>query len=194
MNAVRHIGLGVGLLAVAACSPAPIKPTAIWQAPEWPVWALQGRVAVRHADDGWHASLKWSQQVDQYQLELSGPLGQGAVRLSGDAEGVRLTRADGAQDWAPTADELLARHTGWQLPIAGIRYWARGLAAPGSTASIEHDAAGRPVQLQQAGWDIAYNQYQDYPGLGSLPRRIDFQRGELSARLIVDRWIVEGAD
>ena len=192
---LRCIGVGVALLALSACSPVPVKTSGDWQAPDWTVWTLHGRVAIRHAEEGWHATLHWSQQsAVLYQLELSGPLGQGAVRLAGAAEGVRLLRADGVEDWAPTADELLARHTGWRLPIAGLRYWARGLPAPGSTASIERDPAGRPLRLMQAGWDIRYNQYQDYPGLGSLPRRVDFEHGELSARLIVDSWVVdEGA-
>lgn len=188
---VRACILGFSLLSVA-CSQLPLRDSSPWQAPHWTQWTLSGRVAVWHGQDGWHAQLRWTQQADSYQLELSGPLGQGALRLQGDEQGVTLELANGQRDWAPSADQLLQRHTGWQLPIAGMRYWARGLAVPERPADWDYAPDGRPQRLRQDGWDIHYSQYRDYQALGCLPRRIDFSRGPLTARLIIDHWQPNG--
>lgn len=151
-------------------------------------WELQGRLAVYAGDEGWHASLNWRQTGDAYLVELRGPLGQGAVRLQGDASGVTLERADGLRDRATDVDDLLARHTGWVLPVSGLRYWVRGQAVPDHEALWERDAQGRPQRLQQDGWDIRYTDYLTQPELGVLPRRIDLERDGLHARLVIDAW------
>jgi outer membrane lipoprotein LolB len=176
------------LVLLGACTQLPQR-TAGWQPPDWPAWSLRGRIAVHAGEQGWHASLNWRQSVNGYQLELSGPLGQGAVRMTGDTEGVTLERADGLRDWAADADELLARNTGWTLPVSGLRYWVQGRAVPGRPADWERDSDGRPVRLRQDGWDIRYTAYQEQPGGVPLPKRIDLERDSIRARLLIDAWI-----
>lgn len=187
---------------LAACTPMPSRTTRAWVAPDWTDWTLQGRIAVRAGDAGWHASLTWRQTGTAYHAELSGPLGQGALRLQGDASGVRLERADGLRDQSADADALLARHTGWRLPVNGLRYWVLGLAAPPSISGPvagheprwERDANGRPLRLLQDGWDIRYSAFQEQPGIGSLPRRIEMERDGLHARLLIDTWTPHAPD
>lgn len=176
------------LALLGACAQLPQR-TAGWQPPEWPAWSLRGRIAVHAGEQGWHASLNWRQSAAGYQLELSGPLGQGAVRLTGDAAGVTLERADGLRDWAEDADALLARNTGWTLPVSGLRYWVQGRAVPERPAEWERGADGRPLRLRQDGWDIRYSSYQDQPGGAPLPKRIDLERDGIRARLLIDAWI-----
>lgn len=176
------------LALLGACAQLPQR-TAGWQPPEWPAWSLRGRIAVHAGEQGWHASLNWRQSVTGYQLELSGPLGQGAVRLTGDAAGVTLERADGLRDWAEDADALLARNTGWTLPVSGLRYWVQGRAVPDRPADWERDSDGRPLRLRQDGWDIRYSSYQDQAGAAPLAKRIDLERDGIRARLIIDAWI-----
>ena len=187
LNRYLHWAL---LLAVvlSGCAQVPPRPADTWTAPIVEDWDLRGRIAVRAAEQGWHASLRWRQSGDLFQIELSGPLGQGAVRLQGDAARVQLVRADGLRDQAADADTLLARHTGWSLPVGGLRYWVRGLAVPARPAHWTRAANGRPQRLQQDGWDIRYTDFQEQPGLGLLPRRIDLERDGLQARLLIDTW------
>lgn len=183
---------GMGAIVLLGCSPLPPRPTpadtAAWALPAWTDWELRGRIAVRHGEDGWHASLAWRQAGDRFLLDLSGPLGQGALRLHGDAAGVALERADGLRDWAPDADVLLMRHTGWALPVSGLRFWVQGQAVPGRAAEWERATDGRPLRLRQDGWDIRYTDYRDQPGQSARPRRIDLERNGLTARLLIDSW------
>ncbi|MFN2309730.1 MAG: lipoprotein insertase outer membrane protein LolB [Gammaproteobacteria bacterium] len=178
---------------VAACGQLPSRPTLDapgWSAPTWTDWELRGRIAVRTEADGWHASFTWRQIGETFQLDLSGPLGQGALRLRGDAAGVELERADGLRDAAPDAGALLRRHTGWALPVTGLRYWVRGLGVPGRPATWERNATGYPQRLRQDGWDIRYTDYRDQLGQGLLPRRVDLVRDGLRVRLLADSWHV----
>jgi len=119
-------------------------------------------------------------------------LGQGTVRMTGDATGVTLARADGLLDRAPDADALLLRHTGWTLPVAGLRYWVRGRAVPEQPAQWDWADDGLPQQLRQDGWVIQYTEFREQPGLGKLPRRIDLERDGLRARLVIDGWSGSG--
>jgi outer membrane lipoprotein LolB len=175
------------VLWLGACARMP-APERAWTPPAADDWTLDGRIAVQSGGEGWHASLRWVQTGAAFRIELSGPLGQGAVRLQGDADGVSLERADGLRDRAADAAELLERHTGWVLPVDGLRFWVRGLAVPERPARWAYDAAGRPLRLQQDGWDIRYAAYQEPPADAGLPRRIELVRDGLQARLIIDRW------
>ena len=189
---VRYIAVLSLLLLSASCAQLPQRPANAWSAPDWSFWSLRGRIAVHAGEQGWHANLNWRQTGLDYTLELSGPLGQGAVRMTGDATGVTLARADGLQDRAPDADALLLRHTGWTLPVAGLRYWVRGRAVPEQPAQWEWAGDGLPQQLRQDGWVIKYTEFREQPGLGKLPRRIDLERDGLRARLVIDGWSGSG--
>ena len=189
---VRYIAVLSLLLLSASCAQLPQRPANAWSAPDWSFWSLRGRIAVHAGEQGWHANLNWRQTGMDYTLELSGPLGQGTVRMTGDATGVTLARADGLQDQAPDADALLLRHTGWTLPVAGLRYWVRGRAVPEQPAEWEWAGDGLPQQLRQDGWVIQYTEFREQPGLGKLPRRIDLERDGLRARLVIDGWSGSG--
>jgi outer membrane lipoprotein LolB len=185
---------GLCVLLIAGCGQLPPRPTPAeaavpWSATAWADWELRGRIAVRAGEEGWHASLAWRQIGEDFQLDISGPLGQGALRLHGDANGVGLERADGLRDRAPDADVLLMRHTGWALPVSGLRFWVQGLAVPGRAADWERAADGRPLRLRQDGWDIRYTGYAEQTGQSPRPRRIELERGGLTARLLIDSWV-----
>ena len=184
------------LLALTACATPPAReasPTALDLAsPRYSNWQIRGRVALVKGDQGWHASLNWREDAGRYRLDLSGPLGQGAIRLEGDAAGVRLQTADGHDYVAEDADALVLAVTGWQLPVAGIRYWVRGVPVPGRPAVVKTDAAGHLVSLAQSGWDIRYDRFQDVDGR-AWPTRMRLTTDDLSVRLVVDDWILGSA-
>lgn len=191
---MRVFTAGLCALLVIGCGqlptrPQPAEPVLAWSAPAWTDWELRGRIAVRHGEEGWHASLAWRQAGEEFHIDLSGPLGQGALRLHGDAAGVDLERADGLRDRAPDADALLLRHTGWALPVSGLRFWVRGLAVPGRAAEWQRAGDGRPLRLWQDGWDIRYTGYVELSGQAARPRRIDLERDGLTARLLIDSWV-----
>lgn len=179
----------VGML--SACSVAPPKASLEpWQPPEWTAWRLTGRISVKYLDDGWNAGLVWRHSPEDYDLRLQGPLGQGALQLRGAPGRVELIDAKGGRDTAQNAETLMDRHLGWRLPLSGLRYWIQGRSDPGQPADWQRDRNGRPERLVQAGWQIDYRKFRPGPEGTSLPARIDFERPDLHARLIIDRWEV----
>lgn len=154
-------------------------------------WSLQGRVVVRNETQGWHATLNWTQARDDYHIDLSGPLGQGAVALDGDSENMRaqLSGEDVPREGPPS--QLLSEVVGWQVPVLSLRYWVLGLPDPSEhTSDRQWDAVGRPATLSQSGWTIEYSRYRE-DGLLPLPTRLRAARGEWSFKLVVDTWTFE---
>lgn len=201
-----HVGL---LLAVAltlnGCAQAPIEATAAVDAVQSPQqlhasrldalaqWQVSGRMAVQAGGEGYHGRFDWNQHGERMQLGVSGPFSQGSVRLLSDGEFFELRDGNGGSARAISADQLLFKATGLQIPVAGLRYWIVGLAAPGDVQQPVHDERGRLQSLRQNGWNIRYRAYMadDIDGV-SLPRKLFLDRqsvdGELRVRLVVERW------
>jgi outer membrane lipoprotein LolB len=179
-----------GLLAVlslAGCTTTPVLESS-QSAAVLDAWQLMGRVSLTRGEEGWHASLNWQQQGDHFYLKISGPLGQGGFQLNGDDRGVVLVDADGKTFAAEDADVLLAQVTDWQLPVMGLRYWIRGLPAPGAgEVQSSKDDSGRLNRLVQSGWTINYNRYQIVDDI-SLPDKLQLLRDDIAVRIVVDKW------
>lgn len=152
---------------------------------------MRGRLALRTSEDAWTAGIRWMQRGDEYRIRLSGFLGQGAVDLHGRPGTVELRTADGAYR-AESPESLLHEHTGFSVPLRGLRYWVLGIVDPGvARAVIDLDGQGRPLRISQSSWQIAYRSYVDVRGL-VLPDRLDLDGARAAARLVVSEWIPEG--
>lgn len=196
------------LLVLSGCAPTPIQPPTPpadsaegrWRLHRAQVtaisdWSIAGRIAVKADDEGYHASLNWRQRGEDFDLRVSGPFAQGGLRLKGNTDGVVLHDSAGGQRRARDGDALLAEATGFEVPVTGLRYWVRGLPAPGPALGLDPgkaadwqlDTQGRLRTLTQNGWSITYRDYVDVDTL-SLPRKLVLKRPDLSVKLIIDQW------
>ncbi|MDG4595930.1 MAG: lipoprotein insertase outer membrane protein LolB [Candidatus Contendobacter sp.] len=186
--------LAAPLLGCAIPSPIPPPTQDAWIARQTVLtqltrWQAAGRIGVVNGQDGWHASFQWTQQGSGYQIDLSGPLGQGRVVVESDGAWVRIQTQDGRNWTASDADELLEQALGVRLPVNGLRYWARGLPEPGSPPVLQTDASGRLTRLEQQGWIIEYPVYTPTSRLNlDLPERIIARRRDLSVKLVIEQW------
>lgn len=207
----RIVGL-FGLAALAAgCATAPslppvANPAVAWQARQMelkPVtaWSIQGRLAMRSADEGWQASVRWVREGEQHSIDLIGPLGRGHLRLTQDSRGAELRDADQRTWRADNAQQLLYRTTGWLVPLDGLNYWVLGLPSPEAATGQELDERGRLKTLIQSGWDIRFLEYARYGSL-DLPSKLFIKRqnggsdanlakdAALEVRLAIERWVL----
>jgi len=128
------------------------------------------------------------QQNAEYRIDLIGPLGQGRVLVQSDGREVNLQTQDGQRWTAPDPDALLEQALGVRLPVGGLRYWVRGLPAPGPAAP-QVDADGRLIRLEQNGWVIEYPAYASTSVFNlDLPERIVARRQDLSVKLVIEQW------
>ncbi|ABI55636.1 lipoprotein insertase outer membrane protein LolB [Alkalilimnicola ehrlichii MLHE-1] len=196
MRRGRLLIAGLAALVLSACAtlPEPVDdPKARYQEAVERLraqtdWDASGRAALRTADDAGSLSLEWRQRGETYQVDLRAPLGAGSARLEGGPEGVWLTTSAGDREYAPDPETLVAWFTGYQVPVSALRYWLRGLDAPGPEVErLDLDPAGRPERLHQAGWEVVYRDWSQTNGL-PLPRRLDISRGEDSVRVVIRDW------
>lgn len=159
-------------------------------------FSIEGKVAWFHPQGRGNANLTWRQEAEHFRLLLTGPLGQGSVRLEQDDTGFQLDGPDGSRR-AADADVLLAEVLGFSVPVAQARWWVLGVAAPtdanGAARILDRDEHGRPTSLQQAGWRISWSDRRLVEGY-ALPRRISLEQGETRLQVVVGAWRLPGSE
>ena len=188
----------LGALLLAGCavqSPRPSPaPTDSWAVHRDALLAhsaflLEGRAAVQKgAEGGGGLKFRWQEAPESTELRLIAPLAQGTYQLARRGSEVSLTTADGVRHEAASLEELMSAHLRWAFPVAGARYWVRGVPDPAARVENLHlGDDGRLRDLAQSGWRISVLEYQ-MVGADSLPRRLLMAAGDLQLRLVIDRW------
>ena len=153
-------------------------------------WQLSAKIGVRSPSDSGSALLSWQQTPTNYDMHLSGPLGQGSVRIKGNSEQVTLKQAGKPTLSAPTAERLLQHALGWSAPLEQLKYWVRGLPAPILPAQVEHNPQGVLASVKQSGWQLNFSRYRNV-GDFLMPGKIIATQDELKLTLIVKDWVLE---
>jgi len=188
--------LGLALLLLAGCTATPPRPQPLdreqaWQSRQQQLtqlknWSLSGRLGIQTDYEGWHVSVQWQQHENNYTIHLTAPLGQGSLKLEGGENGVLLQSSDGKSVMAEDPGELLYQQFGWRVPVTALRYWVLGLPAPG-VAERTLDEYGRLSHLKQAGWEIAFLDYENHDGF-ELPGRVFVNNHNAKVRLVIGDW------
>lgn len=151
-------------------------------------FALSGRLAATHGDQGMSAGIDWQQRDADAQMSLSGPLGFGGARVSLSGGAIRLRTNDGRELSGDAAADELSRLLGFEPPLRSLRFWVVGVPDPAdSDAGPVLDAQQRLRHLTQQGWAIAYDAYMNVHREW-LPQRLTVTRGDLRLRLVIHDW------
>ena len=190
----------VAILVLAGCAQPGLRPAAPPTSPgdlhathvaaisALHVWRLAGRLAVQRGYKGFSADLDWREATSAYALRVAAPLNGGTFALDGSAERVTLVTPKGEIYTAADAETLMRKHLGWALPLAGTRYWVRGLPDPAYPVTGEHiDDAGRWTEFAQDGWQVSVLEYRIVAGL-DLPRRLMLVHDKLKVRMVIKTW------
>jgi outer membrane lipoprotein LolB len=137
--------------------------------------------------EGGSGSFTWRQHGALTDLQVHGPLGAGALQIVVDGDSVTVTDAGGVTLDTSTARERIRARMGADLPLAELRYWVLGLAAPGSPAHVEQRAQAPLRIIEQAGWNVSYEQFRSAAGW-SVPVRLTASSGSARIKVIVDHW------
>ena len=185
------------LLIMYGCARVPERPVVhnveqAWQAHRTKLlevgdWAIKGRIAVRHLQEGWQANLSWQQSATGYQIEITAPLGRGRLRLQGNGGLVTMQTPEGETLMADNPESLMQEYLGWFVPVSGMRHWVLGMPNSGQVDGRQLDGNGQLQQLQQDGWQISYQRYAEVAGLW-LPEKVTFENYQLRVRLIIGEW------
>lgn len=152
-------------------------------------WTLQGSISIQHQQKTDIASLSWTQQQDQYQIGLYGPLSLGRITITGHANSVTLAQTNKKTVSAHTPEQLMQQQLGWQLPISNFYYWVRGIPAPTGSYHLEKDSQHQALYLSQQGWNIHYIDYSLIRGI-ALPRKIELSNPQLKIKIVIRSWAI----
>lgn len=174
------------LAALAGC--ASTRPAQILPASNAAIeaFSLNGRVAVKLDDRGYTASLRWRHSATGDSLRLLSPVGSVVGEIEADSSGATLTTGDKKVYRSNDAQALTREVLGWDLPLAGLRYWVTGRADPAAPVQAQdRDDKQRLKSLAQNDWRIVY---LGYFGDSALPARLSLACDRLHLRLIIEHW------
>jgi len=187
------------LLALVACAPVRVRETpaatSAQQAREAQLkmrtnWTITAHIGVSNGKDGGSGDLVWTQNGARYEFTVHAPVTGRTWKLSGDAGSATLEGVDPQPDHDSDPERLLRERLGWDVPLASLGAWVRGMRAAGA-ARVDYDAQNRPALIEQGGWKVEYRDWladSDPP----LPRKLFASRGSARVRVVIDNWKFDG--
>lgn len=183
----RYAGALSLMGALAACAPT-LKQTA----QDDGTYSRAGRFALNVWDktidrnkEAVQGGFLWLDTTQRLDLDLRNPLGSTLARVSVTQDKAALVHADGSQITAESPDALVAEVLGSEIPVAGLRYWLKGIVAPVAAEQEQRDAQGNLGSFTQAGWKVTLSDY-DHKG----PRKLGMVRNEtlqtITVRLVIN--------
>lgn len=149
---------------VSACSTSPSKNIA-WD------WQFSGKVYVQNGQDRDSANILW-QHTDRLEIiQVSGPLGQGATRLSISPNSATLSQNGEIKAIADNADDLLAEFIDLPISIAQLRNW---LVLSDSRAN----------EFTNDGWTIQLSKFDSL----SRPQKLTASNNTQKLILLISNW------
>ena len=144
-------------------------------------------MAVAGVESGGSAGIRWQQADAHSNVSVFGALGAGGltIELVGDRLHVETSRGEAVDGDA--AVEMITERLGVPLPLAELRYWILGVAAPGSESTEVLGDNQRLAALTQEGWDVRFTDYGTVAG-DLLPTSLDIRRDRVRVRLRITRW------
>ena len=184
--------------ALAACAPVRVEESAetntaqsAREAKLAPIksWTLTAHIGVSDGKDGGSGELVWKQNGDTYDFTVHAPVTGKTWKLSGDASRATLEGVDPQPDTGRSPDRLLKDRLGWDVPLAQLSDWVRGLRAKGSAPNTTYDAQNLPAVIEQDGWKVEYRDWfidRNPP----LPKKVFATRGNSRVRVSIEDWSI----
>ena len=141
-------------------------------------WSMKGKLGLKSPDENLNLGVWWTQEGEAYQIDFRGAMAIGSGRISGDPEKGTSLEANGDPPvFGRSPEQLVKKLTGVSIPVSPMKYWVRGLPAPGSNWE------GNADRFQQMGWLV-----EVLPDSRGLPQRILLTRQDVRLKLIVKSW------
>jgi outer membrane lipoprotein LolB len=152
-------------------------------------WSAQGRIGITGVPQSGSASFDWTQRGDVSHLQLRGPIGMGSMTIDID-DSIHVTTSNGAHYDAENALKELESRLGVAMPVKQMRYWLRGMAAPGSGEWQPKTPDGNHAILDQDGWHIEFELNAQSSGASQiqLPRKINASHEQIRIKVVVQGW------
>lgn len=133
---------------------------------------INGKIGLTTPKQAGSAFYVWTQQGQNFGIELSGAFNAGQTNISFNGQTATLTNEKGEM-LADNPEELLQKATGWQAPISQLPYWIMGEPAP-SDSDYQQDDANRLSFAKNGEWTANFA----YKNAENLPNRLTINHPE----------------
>ncbi len=184
---------------LAACATTPIPKTSypasyLESLAALENWNLRGRLNIRSGSESDTININWFQQEEDYDINLSGTLGLGAVRISGGRDNVVIEKNGEEPIHAESLEAVTTAMLGYAFPASELLYWVRGIPSPSRPANISRGEDGlvsRIVQEDASGirWTMEFDRFelvQQRP----LPARIRLTQSPYRLTFLISNWVL----
>lgn len=174
---IRYLCLLLILLVHGCATPLPEGDTT-WR------WQLNGRAVFQGPEQRESVSILWQSGSERDLIHLSGPLGQGAVRLIADQRGATLWQDGEIRASNHSIEALLYEQLHWQVPVSSLKYWVRGKAAPSNDTTPAMTEKANSRHFTQDGWSISIIKLNAQ----GLPGKVVLERTPFKLTLLISTW------
>jgi len=185
------------LLLISACSSIPDVDSDLqlqqWQNHQALVnkiesWNIKGRAAIQSENNSATFLLHWDQFNTSYELRFISGLGQGTYLLKVTEDGVVMITPKNKVFTSDTPENLIREKLGWDVNLAGLKYWVRGVPEPNVKYSqLLLDEKGRLKDMKQSGFFISILRYTEKENI-SLPEKLFIRSNNIQLRLVIQNW------
>lgn len=154
-------------------------------------WLIKGKLGFKSPEKKQSANLRWQQQSDQYQLNLTSIIGTSLMSMRGNKDQVTLV-ADDKTYQDSDASHLIWRTTGWQIPVDNLKNWIKGQHQPRDKVTTSQQGwitELQPTCLGCNDWSISYDKYQ-LVGEIWLPHKVVLKNSRNNSQLLIriNQW------
>jgi len=151
-------------------------------------WSIRGRTAIQSKNNSATFLLHWDQFDAGYELRFISGLGHGTYLLKGSAAGVVMRTPKNKVFTSDTPEKLIREKLGWDVYLAGLKYWMRGIPEPNVKYSqLLLDEKGRLKDMKQSGFSVSVLRYTDKRNI-SLPEKLFIRSSDIQLRLVIQNW------
>ena len=155
------------------------------------VWTAKGKFSVKMLDadgqkKGGSAYFIWQQKAHDYQITLTGPLGQGRTVLNGGTDLISLNSEQTGYIEASSPEKLFEQAFGWTAPVSYLKKWLEGKPATPHPEDI-YAENGTLQSAREGEWQADFKNYRHVNNT-LLPQKIIITGPNLSMTVLVSDW------
>lgn len=187
-----HTSVIFTLLLLTGCTITPSEqftPIDVSQASQAKSWELQGKIAVKTADDKFSTNLYWLHQPAANDLRLTTVLGTTVLTLTTN-QGMATLEVDGKTYHDRSAQDLLTGISGWSIPLDSLPLWITGQTGSNDNI-VSYHPDGTIKQLisqdPQSDWHVTFMSWQQQSG-ALVPKLLKIERDDVQIKIQSNQW------